>query len=195
MRRGDWYGFALTDYFGSRVSGKTLGIVGLGRIGRAVARRAAGFDMQVLYQTPRRDPDFEDQTGAEFAADLDTLLRGADIISLHCGLNQRTKHLLDAKAFASIRQGAILINTARGGLIDERALIHALQTKRLAAAGLDVHEFEPAVSEELRAMDEVTLLPHIGTATRETRIAMGLRVVRNIDAFFEPDRIASKQPD
>lgn len=184
LRSGDWNGFALTDYFGTRVSGKTLGIIGLGRIGRAVAKRAAGFEMNIVYRTPRRDRNFERKSGARFAPDLLSLLRSVDILTLHCGLNSNTRHILDADTLPMMRQGAVLINTGRGALVAEQALIDALRTRHLAAAGLDVYEYEPTVCEELRTMEHVTLLPHIGTATSESRREMGLRVVENITTFL-----------
>lgn len=185
LRNGEWQGLALTNYFGTRVSGKVLGIIGLGRIGRAVAKRAHSFNMQLVYHSPRKNSQFEKQFGATFAPNIDSLLRNADIVSLHCPLNEKTRNMIDARALSKMKQGAILVNSARGTLVNEKALIDALRSNHLAAAGLDVYEMEPNVCEELRKMKQVTLLPHIGTATRESRCEMGIRVIQNIETFFE----------
>lgn len=178
VRAGAWRGWGMLDFLGAEVFGKTLGIIGAGRIGTAVARRARGFDMPVLYhaQTPR--PAIE-ALGAKRVA-LAGLLESSDFVSLHLPLTDRTHHLLDATALDRIKQGAILINTARGAIVDQGALIEALRDGRLGGAGLDVYDGEPAVPPELLEMENVVLLPHIGSATvraRETMAAMAAESV------------------
>lgn len=168
---------------GHDVWGKTLGLVGLGRIGRAVAKRASGFDMRILYYDPAADPA---QVSASCqAVELSTLCRESDFISLHAPLTPQTRHLIGAPELALMKPGAFLINTARGPIVDEAALIKALQEKRLAGAGLDVYEAEPLVPPELLAMDNVVLLPHIGSASITTRDKMGLLAAENAIAIIE----------
>jgi len=196
LRAGDWAGWRPTHIPGVRVSGKTLGLVGFGRIGRAVARRAGlGFGMRVRVLDPRPPADEEARDlGVEVCADLDDLLETSDFVSLHCPVTPKTERMIGQSQFRRMRPGAILINTARGALVDERALAGALRSKRLAAAGLDVYAREPEVPAELREIGRVVLLPHLGSATRETREAMGMRVKENLDRFFAgeepPDRVA-----
>lgn len=173
---------------GTRISGKVLGIVGLGAIGQAVARRAAGFGMSVRYWGPRRKPEAEADTGARWCDDLDTLVGQCDIVSLHCPLTPQTRHLVDAPRLTRFKQGAILVNTGRGPLVDEAALIDALKNGPLSAAGLDVFEFEPNVSPGLLALDNVVLTPHIGSATNECRTDMAVRVSLNIGHFLADGR-------
>lgn len=169
---------------GLRVHGKTLGLVGFGEIGQAVARRASGFGMQILYTGPSRKPDAEQDTGANFVAKLDDLLTQADIVSLHCPLTSSSHHLLNRDRLTRMKTGSILINTGRGPLVDEAALVEALSSGQLGGAGLDVYEFEPQVSKELYQFDNVTLLPHIGSATGECRTDMAMRVIENIRTFL-----------
>lgn len=196
LRAGDWSGWRPTHIPGVRVSGKTLGLVGFGRIGRAVAMRAGrGFGMRVRIFAPRPPPDEEArELGVEVCASLDELLETSDFVSLHCPVTSETDGMIGEAQFALMRPGAILINTARGALVDERALVEAIRSGRLASAGLDVYAREPEVAAELKEMDRVVLLPHLGSATQETREAMGLRVKRNLDCFFAgeepPDRVA-----
>lgn len=196
LRAGDWSGWRPTHVPGVRVSGKTLGLVGFGRIGRAVAERAGrGFGMRVRIFTPRPPADEEArQLGVEVCAGLDELLETSDFVSLHCPVTPDTERMIDGPQLARMRPGAILINTARGALVDEHALVQALRSGRLAAAGLDVYAREPEVTAELKELEQVVLLPHLGSATQETREAMGLRVKRNLDCFFAgeepPDRVA-----
>ncbi|MDE0128050.1 MAG: D-glycerate dehydrogenase [Gammaproteobacteria bacterium] len=196
LRAGDWAGWRPTHIPGVRVSGKTLGLVGFGRIGRAVARRAGlGFGMRVRVLDPRPPADEEARDlGVEVCADLDDLLETSDFVSLHCPVTPKTERMIGQSQFRRMRPGAILINTARGALVDERELAEALRSKRLAAAGLDVYAREPEVPAELREIGRVVLLPHLGSATRETREAMGMRVKENLDRFFAgeepPDRVA-----
>ena len=196
LRAGDWAGWRPTHLLGTRVSGATLGIVGFGRIGAAVARRAhRGFAMRVLFVNPSApDAAAVDDARAERCASLDDLLAASDIVSLHAPAREGTRRMIDARRLESMRPGAILVNTARGDLVDESALADALQRGHLGAAGLDVFEGEPAVSERLLALHNVVLLPHLGSATTASRVAMGERVLTNLDAFFRglppPDRVA-----
>jgi glyoxylate reductase len=166
LRGGRWQGWGITQYLGQDVHHATLGIVGYGRIGRAVARRAAGFDMQVLHHT-RTD------TGEPgFVADLDDLLRAADIVSLHVPGGAATRHLIDARRLALMKPTAVLVNTARGPVVDEEALADALHAGRLFAAGLDVFEREPLLHPRLLDAPRAVLLPHIGSASQATRTRM-----------------------
>lgn len=176
-------------HLGVRVHGKTLGIVGFGAIGQALARRAAAFGMSLLYHGPRPKPGAEQDTGARYCSELADLLAAADIVSLNCPLNDDTHHLVNAATLAQMKPGAILVNTARGPLVDERALVEALARGHLGGAGLDVFEFEPQVTQELLVLDNVTLLPHIGSATGECRQDMAMRVIANIRAFLETGRV------
>jgi lactate dehydrogenase-like 2-hydroxyacid dehydrogenase len=191
LRAGRWSGWGPTHMMGHQVSGKTLGVIGFGRIGRAVARRAHhGFRMRVLYHDLQPVPEDEARAvGATACATVEDVLAQADIVSLHCPGGVETRHLIDAERLAGMRSGAFLINTARGDVVDEAALISALRAGRIAGAGFDVYEAEPAVSPELLAMENVVLLPHLGSATVETRIAMGMKVLENAKAFF-----AGKEP-
>jgi glyoxylate reductase len=182
LRAGEWA--AGQGTLGTRVSGRTLGIVGFGAIGQAVARRAAGFNMRVQYWGPRRKPDAEAATGAAWCESLQALLGSSDIVSLNCPLTAETRHLIDATRLAQFRMGAVLVNTGRGPLIDEAALVEALQCGQLGAAGLDVFEFEPRVTPALLELENVVLTPHVGGATGECRIEMALRVAANIQKFL-----------
>lgn len=193
LRAGGWDGWRPTQLLGTRLTGKTLGIVGLGRIGQAVARRATlGFGMRVLAWS--RTPRVVAGVPIEQVATLDALLAGADIVSLHCPATPATRHLIDAAALARMPRHAVLINTARGDVVDEAALAAALQAGQIAGAGLDVYEHEPAVHAGLRDRQDVVLLPHLGSATTETREAMGLRALENLVQYFAgadaPDRVA-----
>jgi glyoxylate reductase len=175
VREGKWVSWTVDLMIGHELSGKTLGIVGMGRIGRAVAQRAHGFDMNIVY-TRRADKDeldaeLEERFNAN-RVNFEELLQQSDFISLHCPLNDSTRHLIGAQQFELMQPGAVLINTARGAVIDEKALIEALKERKIAAAALDVFEWEPQVSKELIEMPNVVLVPHIGSATFETRAAM-----------------------
>lgn len=194
VRAGEWTGWRPTHLLGTRVTGKTLGLIGFGRIGRAVAARAAGgFRMRVLWHDPFAGGDAA-PLGAERRASIEEVLRESDFVSLHCPATPDTKHLMNAERLAAMRPGAFLINTSRGDVVDEAALVRALRQRTIAGAGLDVFEREPSVSPELLAMDNVVLLPHLGSATEETRVAMGDRAVDNLAAFFDGgtprDRVA-----
>lgn len=194
LRAGEWTGWRPTHLLGRRLTGRTLGIVGFGRIGRAVAARAsAAFAMPVVAWT-RTAPAEGGPDGVRFVATLDELLGAVDIVSLHCPATPATRHLIGRAQFERMRPDAVLINTARGDVVDEQALVDALREGRIAGAGLDVYEEEPRVHPALVVRDDVVLLPHLGSATRETREAMGMRAVANLNAFFRgeapPDRVA-----
>ncbi|MDH3990765.1 MAG: D-glycerate dehydrogenase [Gammaproteobacteria bacterium] len=185
-RNREWTGWRPTHMMGSSVHHKTLGLIGMGRIARAVAARAAhGFAMKIIYHDPF-PPREEDIAGlnAHQCNSPQEVFAQADFISLHCPGGKETHHLIDATAFAAMKPGAFLINTARGDVVDEQAMVTALKNGEIAGAGLDVYESEPAISEPLLGMENVVTLPHLGSATIETRIAMGMRVVENINAFF-----------
>jgi lactate dehydrogenase-like 2-hydroxyacid dehydrogenase len=186
VRSGKWTGWRPTHMLATRVNGKTLGLIGIGRIGRAVARRAHhGFGMRVLYHDPFPLSEAEAAAiGAERRDSIDAVLAESDFVSLHCPATPETKHLMNAARFAQMRKGSILINTARGDVVDESDLIAALRAGTIAGAGLDVFETEPVVPEALKMMENVVLLPHLGSATMETRVAMGMRALDNLEAFF-----------
>ncbi len=185
LRAGAWTGWSPTGMLGARLTGRTVGIVGLGRIGRAVAARARdGFGMRVLAWSRSAPPAAAAEDGIERVATLDTLLARADIVSLHCPATPATRHLIGAPQLARMPQHAVLINTARGDVVDEAALVAALEAGTIAGAGLDVYEGEPSVHPGLLTREDVVLLPHLGSATVETREAMGMRAIANLDAFF-----------
>ncbi len=186
VRAGAWTGWRPTHMLGTKVSGKTLGLVGMGRIARAVARRAHhGFGMRVIFHDPYPPPPaVAAELGAEPRASVDDVLREADFVSLHCPATPETRHLLDARRLALMRRSAFLINTARGDVVDEAALVAALERGTIAGAALDVYEHEPRVHPALLRMENVVLLPHLGSATVETRVAMGMRALENLRAFF-----------
>ena len=182
VREGEFKLWAPFLFLGREVSGKTLGIVGFGRIGRAVARRARGFDMPVLYHSRSRlTPAEERESPAEYA-DLNALLAQADFVSLHVPLSKETRHLIGATELSRMKPTAYLINTARGPVVDEKALLAALQKGAIAGAGLDVYENEPALTPGLADLPNVVLLPHVGSATLETRTAMAAMAARNLIA-------------
>jgi len=196
VRRGDWQGFKVDDPLcGLRVWGKTVGIIGLGGIGQAVAHRTRGFRMSVLYHNRKRNRTAEKEFEARYCPDLYELLALADIVSVHCPLTPQTQHLIDDHAFAAMKPNSVLINAARGAVVDEDALIRALQNGVIAGAGLDVYKNEPKVNPALIEMQNVVLSPHIGTATTEARNDMGFRVIENIEMYLatgEPkDRVTS----
>ena len=195
LRSGNWSGWRPTHLLGARVSGKTLGIIGFGRIGQAVAARAHhGFGMRVTYhsRTPA-DSATEQLTGASKSESLESLLRQSDFVSLHCPSTPETHHLINAARLRAMPPQAYLVNTSRGDVVDEDALITALDEKLIAGAALDVYETEPAINPRLLPREDVVLLPHLGSATMESRVAMGQRALSNIAAFVAkkslPDRI------
>ena len=186
VRAGAWSGWRPTHMLGTKVSGKTLGLIGMGRIARAVARRAHhGFGMRVIFHDPYPPPPaVAAELGAEPRPSVDDVLREADFVSLHCPATPETRHLIDARRLALLRRSAFLINTARGDVVDEAALVAALERGTIAGAALDVYEHEPRVHPALLRMENVVLLPHLGSATVETRVAMGMRALENLRAFF-----------
>lgn len=190
LRAGAWTGWRPTHLLGTKVTGKTLGIVGMGRIGRAVARRAHhGFGMRIVYFEPFPVPEAEIAgLDAQRVDSLEVLLAGSDFVSLHCPATPETHHLINAETLGTMKPGAFLINSARGDVVDEAALVEALGAGTIAGAGLDVYEGEPRVSPGLLEMENVVLFPHLGSATKETRVAMGLRAFENLLAFFRGDR-------
>ena len=185
LRAGGWQGWRPTHLMGRSLSGATLGVIGFGRIGQATAERAArAFDMKIVYHGRRRsDPAVEARSAARYAASLDDLVGEADIVSLHCPGGMETRHLVDTALLRRMKPTAILINTARGTVVNEADLAHALGNGTIAAAGLDVYEGEPAVNPLLLELPNAVLLPHLGSATVEARTAMGMRVIANVDRF------------
>ena len=179
MLEGKFRGWEPMLLLGKEVYGATIGIIGAGRIGQAVGRRAKGFGMRILYFSRTRKPEFERETGAKFAA-LEELLRESDFISLHVPLTPETRHLIGRREFAIMKDGAILINTARGEVVDEEAMIEALKSGKLFAAGLDVYYGEPEVNLELLKLKNVVLTPHIGSATEKTRRKMAEMVCEDV---------------
>jgi lactate dehydrogenase-like 2-hydroxyacid dehydrogenase len=195
LRAGAWSGWRPTHLLGARLTGKTLGLVGFGRIGRAVARRAShGFGMRVLAWSRSLTDAQAREAGVERRATLDGLLGDSDFVSVHVPSTPGTRHLLDAPRLAAMGAHAFLVNTARGDVVHEEALVDALRRGALAGAGLDVYEGEPRVSPALRELPNVVLLPHLGSATIESRTAMGMLVAANLEAFFAgrepPNRVA-----
>lgn len=186
VRSKAWPGWCPTHMIATKLTGKTLGLIGMGRIAKAVARRAHhGFGMKILFHDPYPpSPEEAQSLGAQACASIDEVLAQSDFISLHCPGGEETRRLINAERLATMKPHAFLINTARGDVVDEAALIEALKAGVIAGAGLDVYETEPRVSEELLSMENVVLLPHLGSASRETRVAMGLRVINNLKAFF-----------
>lgn len=193
LRRGEWVGWSTEQLLGVHVTGKRLGIFGMGRIGRAVARRARGFDMQVHYHNRRRLPA-ELEEGAAYHADPDELLGLCDFVSLNFPASAATENFLNAARIARLPDGAVVVNSARGTVVDDDALIAALKSGKLAAAGLDVFRGEPKLDPRYRELPNTFLLPHMGSATVETRDAMGFKCLDNLDAVFAgrepPDALA-----
>lgn len=185
VRDGNFERWETTLLLGTELANKTMGIIGLGRIGAAVARRALGFGMEVIYNNRRpANPTVERQTGADFV-DLRELLESSDVVSLHCPLNDDSHHLIDASALERMKQEVILVNTARGPVVDESALVNALDEREIAAAALDVFEDEPDVHPGLIDHDRVVLAPHLGSATTETRREMAHMCTASILAFLD----------
>jgi len=191
-RAGGYRGWAVDFMLGQEVHHRRLGIVGYGRIGRAVAQRARGFDMEILFT----DADNAAGHGSDRQVDLETLLRESDFVSLHVPLSEATHHLIDAERLELMRPGAILVNTSRGPVVDEAALAAALRRGALAAAALDVYEREPEIHPDLLRLENVVLAPHLGSATRETRLAMGDRVLDSVERVLrgEPPRFLVNAP-
>ena len=194
IRSGGWSGWSPTSMLGHRIWGKRLGIVGMGRIGMALARRASGFGLSIHYHNRRPVPeDIASALDATYWESLDQMLAHMDIVSVNCPHTPATYHLLSARRLRLLRPHAILVNTARGEIVDEEELARLREIRAIAGAGLDVFEHEPAVDPRLRALDNVVLLPHMSSATIEGRLAMGERVIINIKTFADghrpPDRV------
>ncbi len=181
LRAGEWIGWRPTHLLGRSLKGKVLGLVGFGRIARATAERARAFGMEIAYHSRNRADDMPAQA---YHADLASLLAVADVVSLHAPGGAATRHMIDGAALNAMKRDAVLVNTGRGTLVDEVALAAALQKGTIAGAGLDVYEREPSVLPALVDLPNVVLLPHLGSATLETREAMGMRVADNLDLFF-----------
>jgi len=194
IRSGNWTGWSPTSMLGNRIWGKRLGIVGMGRIGSAVARRARGFGLSVHYHNRRRvHPDLEAELEATYWDSLDQMLAHMDIVSVNCPHTPATFHLLSARRLKLIRPHSYIVNTSRGEVIDENALARALESGAIGGAGLDVFAHEPAINPKLLKLDNVVLLPHMGSATIEGRVDMGEKVIVNIKTFADghapPDRV------
>jgi glyoxylate reductase len=194
VRRGEWTGWAPSAMLGHRIGGKRLAIIGMGRIGQAVAHRARAFGLEIAYFSRHRLPAaLENMLGARYEQDLDRLVTEADILTLHCPASPETHHILSAARIAAMKTTAFVINTARGDLIDEEALIAALEAGKLGGAGLDVYAREPSIDPRLLALPNVITLPHLGSATIEGREASGERVIANIrywaDGHRPPDQV------
>ncbi|WP_443970509.1 2-hydroxyacid dehydrogenase [Sphingobium sp. CR28] len=189
VRAGAWGGWNPSAMLGHRIGGKRLAIIGMGRIGRAVAARARAFGLEIAYHNRQRLPaHVEEAVGATWCGDLDSLLAEGDILSVHCPLTEQTHGMIDARRIALMKPSAYFINTSRAEIADEKALIAALEHGRIAGAGLDVYAHEPAVDPRLLALSNVVLLPHMGSATHEGRLATGERVIANIRLWMGGDR-------
>ena len=194
MRSGQWEGWKPSGMLGHCIGGKKLGIIGMGRIGQAVARRASGFGLSIVYHNRRQlPPAVEESLRANFVADLDALVRECDIISLHCPHTAETHEMINADRISMMKPSTYLINTARGDLVNENALIEALQKGKIGGAGLDVYQNEPAIDPRFLELKNTVLLPHMGSATFEGREASGERVITNIrvwaDGHRPPDQV------
>lgn len=189
VRSGAWSGWSPSGMLGHRIGGKRLGIIGMGRIGRAVATRARAFGLTIAYHNRHRLPfEIEQELGAAWHPDLDAMLGACDIISINCPLNADSRQMIDARRITLMRSDAYLINTSRAEITDEQALIQALSEGRIAGAGLDVYTHEPAIDPRLLALSNVVLLPHMGSATFEGRDATGARVIANIRSWVDGHR-------
>jgi len=185
LREGRWAGWRPTHLIGTQLAGRTLGLIGFGRIARATALKARGLGMEIVYHSRRRaDPEAERALDARFEPDLGALLSAADVVSLHVPGGAATEHFIGADELARMRPGAFLINTARGSVVDEAALVAALHDGAIAGAGLDVFVGEPDVAPALFDAPNLVMLPHLGSATRDARVAMGMRALANLDAWL-----------
>ena len=189
MQKGDWQGWAPTALLGGRVSGRRLGILGMGRIGQAVARRAAAFGMQVHYHNRRRlRPEIEESLGATYWESLDQMVARMDVMSINCPHTPSTFHLMNARRLKLMKPDAVIVNPSRGEVIDENALTRMLRAGELQGAGLDVYEHGTDINPRLRELTNVVLLPHMGSATLEGRVEMGEKVIINIKTFEDGHR-------
>jgi glyoxylate reductase len=179
-RGKNYIGWELDMFLGKEITGKCLGIIGMGRIGKAVAQRAQGFEMSVVYTDPTKLSTEDQEKYRAARVPLDELLSTADIITIHTTLNPQTHHLISKEKLSLMKKDAILINVARGPIVDEKALVEALAKKQIWAAGLDVYEREPEIEEGLLSLDNVVLLPHIGSASYETRLQMAMKAAKNL---------------
>lgn len=193
IREATWSDWSATYQLGLEVTGKRLGIIGMGRVGRILAKRARGFDMDICYHNRHR-LTVQEEVGASYYADLREMLPRCQFVSIHCPATPETRHLVNATFLRLLPDNAVLINTSRGAVVDDDALIAALRSGKLFAAGLDVFNGEPHIDPRYKELDNTFLLPHIGSATRETRDAMGFRALDNLDAIIAgrepPDRLA-----
>ena len=189
MQSGKWEGWAPTAFLGRRLAGSRLGILGMGRIGSAVARRAAAFGLQVHYHNRKRlRPEIEDELGATYWESLDQMVARMDIISINCPHTPSTFHLMNARRLKLMKEDAVIVNTSRGEVLDENALTRMLRSREIAGAGLDVYENGTDINPRLRDLDNVVLLPHMGSATLEGRLEMGEKVIINIKTFEDGHR-------
>ena len=189
MQSGEWTGWSPTAYLGGRLGGRRLGILGMGRIGQAVARRASAFGMQIHYHNRRRlRPEIEDTLDATYWESLDQMVARMDILSINCPHTPSTFHLMNARRLRLLQPSAVIVNTSRGEVIDENALTRMLRAHELAGAGLDVYEHGTDINPRLRELENVVLLPHMGSATLEGRVEMGEKVIINIKTFADGHR-------
>ncbi|WP_111735840.1 2-hydroxyacid dehydrogenase [Roseovarius amoyensis] len=189
MQADEWHGWAPTAFLGGRVAGRRLGILGMGRIGQAVARRATAFGMQIHYHNRHRlRPEIEDELGARYWESLDQMVARMDVISINCPHTPSTFHLMNARRLKLMKPDAVIVNTSRGEVVDENALTRMLRAGEIAGAGLDVFERGAEINPRLRALKNVVLLPHMGSATHEGRIEMGEKVLLNIKTFDDGHR-------
>ena len=189
MQSGEWTGWSPTAYLGGRLGGRRLGILGMGRIGQAVARRASAFGMQIHYHNRRRlRPEIEDTLGATYWESLDQMVARMDILSINCPHTPSTFHLMNARRLRLLKPSAVIVNTSRGEVIDENALTRMLRANELAGAGLDVYEHGTDINPRMRELENVVLLPHMGSATLEGRIEMGEKVIINIKTYADGHR-------
>lgn len=189
MQHGGWSGWAPTALLGGRIGGRRLGIIGMGRIGQALARRATAFGMQIHYHNRRRvNAEIETQLGATYWEELDEMVKRVDVLSINCPSTPETFHLMNARRLRLMKPTAVLVNTSRGEVVDENALVRMLRAGELAGAGLDVYEHGTEVNPALRGMANVVLLPHMSSATEEGRIEMGEKVIINIKTFADGHR-------
>ena len=189
MQSGEWTGWSPTAYLGGRLGGRRLGILGMGRIGQAVARRASAFGMQIHYHNRRRlRPEIEDTLGATYWESLDQMVARMDILSINCPHTPSTFHLMNARRLRLLKPSAVIVNTSRGEVIDENALTRMLRANELAGAGLDVYEHGTDINPRLRELENIVLLPHMGSATLEGRVEMGEKVIINIKTFADGHR-------
>ena len=189
MQSGEWTGWSPTAHLGGRLGGRRLGILGMGRIGQAVARRASAFGMQIHYHNRRRlRPEIEDTLGATYWESLDQMVARMDILSINCPHTPSTFHLMNARRLRLLKPSAVIVNTSRGEVIDENALTRMLRANELAGAGLDVYEHGTDINPRMRELENVVLLPHMGSATLEGRVEMGEKVIINIKTFADGHR-------